>query len=496
MATLLDGDNREVDLGGNVSIVAPGLTGSAEVHPPGSAGMRGAEDSTAEFQEALSQAGVIEQLTVEIAEPAELGGSTGTRGGGGGDQIALRVPGPGSGNGQLLLYSAEDGSLSWHLPDIPTEEVSMRGGETRTYSLPRAVVTAAGGTGQRGILGAVGTKLFKVLVFPLIDPLLGKVGDYFAGRWEGKNRRNLVRWFVPDDFQRADVAAFAAPDWGRVEGGPALLFVHGTTAQSHTAFDRLPAATMAELSKRYGGRVFALDHFTVSVTPHENVTFFADQLAALSDRSGPGPLTLDIVSHSRGGLVGRVLAERAKDLGLADKISVRTLVMVGTPNAGTALADKDHLSQLLDRITDLVQFIPDNGVTDVVGMVIAILKQLSVGAYGGLEGVMAMDPAGAYLKDFNVTPGSSATYRAIASNYEPPSGAAVARIARNKATDFVFGQSGNDLVVPTNGVFEVEGATGFPVADPLVFTASQGVDHGSYFGRPEVSVKLLEWLPG
>ncbi len=60
----------------------------------------------------------------------------------------------------------------------------------------------------------------------------------------------------------------------------------------------------------------------------------------------------------------------------------------------------------------------------------------------------------------------------------------------------VVAGAGNDLVVPTNGVFEVEGATGFPIADPLVFTTSQGVDHGSYFGRPEVLVKLLEWLPG
>jgi hypothetical protein len=170
--------------------------------------------------------------------------------------------------------------------------------------------------------------------------------------------------------------------------------------------------------------------------------------------------------------------------------------MVGTPNAGTALADKAHLSQLLDRVTDLAQFIPDAGVTDVVGLVLSILKQLTVGAFGGLEGIMAMDPAGDYLRAFNTTPGSSATYRAIASDYQPVRGSSLARVARNAGTDFVFQKAGNDLVVPTQGVYQVDGVAGFPVADPLVFAADAGVDHSSYFARPEVSAKLLEWLPG
>ena len=173
------------------------------------------------------------------------------------------------------------------------------------------------------------------------------------------------------------------------------------------------------------------------------------------------PLTLDIVSHSRG-LVGRVLAERAADVGLAGKVTVRNLVMVAAPNAGTALADKAHLSQLMDRVTDLVQFLPDAGVTDAVGLVLSILKQISVAAFGGLEGIMAMDPAGEYLRAFNTTPGSAATYRAIASNYQPVRGASLARVARNAGTDFVFQKANNDLVVPTDGVFRSTAPWGSP----------------------------------
>lgn len=488
----------------DVVITTPGLSGLVEVHPGSTAGMRAAEDSTEQFRRALDDAGIIEQLTVEISQHAELDASGGTRAGGG-SEIVVEVPAPGDGNGQLLLYAAEDGSLTWHLPDdVPPAQAPTRGGQRRTYRIPRAVVApddglgsgggVGTGTGQRGVLGAVGTKLLKLLVFPLVDPLLGRVGDHFAGRWEERNRRNRVRWFGPDVFQSRAVPSFGPTDWATLRGGPALLFVHGTTAQAHTAFAQLPSDLLAELHRRYAGRLFALDHLTISVTPHDNVRWLAEQLRGLVD--GGGPLVLDVVSHSRGGLVGRALAEWGDELGLGGRLRVRTLVMVATPNAGTALADRDHVSKLLDRVTDLAQFVPDAGVTDVIGLVLAVLKQLAVGAFGGLDGIMSMNPSGPYLTAFNDTPGSTATYRAVAANYDPVRGSSLARIARNGATDIVFSQVDNDLVVPTNGVFEVDGAKGFPVADPLVLPAEVGVDHGSYFSRPEVCGKLLEWLPG
>ena len=162
---------------GTVRISTPGLTGRVEVYQPGTAGMRGAESSTEAFRRALDDAGVVEQLTVEITGQRELDSAGGSRGGGGGSEIVVEVPPPGTGNGQLLLYAAEDGSLSWHLPDdVPPDQVVSRGGDRRTYRLPREVVLAdpASAGGQRGILGAVGSKLFKILVFPAHRPDPGK----------------------------------------------------------------------------------------------------------------------------------------------------------------------------------------------------------------------------------------------------------------------------------------------------------------------------------
>ena len=67
-------------------------------------------------------------------------------------------------------------------------------------------------------------------------------------------------------------------------------------------FGRLPDETVAERHWRYGGRVFAFDYFTLSHSPTENV---AELAARMPDDLR---LEVDVVSHSRGGLVALVLA--------------------------------------------------------------------------------------------------------------------------------------------------------------------------------------------
>ena len=470
---------------GEVVITTPGLTGEVEVHAPGTPGMRGEEQATEDFREALDDAGMAEQLSVVVSRHQEVTPGEGTRGSGGGDDIVVNVPAPGEGNGQVLLYAAEDGSLSWHLADdVPPVAAPDRGGERRTYRIPRAVVPVdeREPAERRGILGAVGKKVLKVLVFPLVDPVLGKVGDLFAKRWEAKNRLNRVRWMTVEGYRSSVAAPFSAADWARLREGRALVLVHGTFSTPHGGFGSLPKATMTALHEAYGGRVVAFEHHSVSVTPTEN----AELLAGLVPDGVE--LEVDLVTHSRGGLVGRELAA-------AGALTVTGMVMVASPNAGTVLADREHLSDLLDRITDLAQFVPDNGVTETIGLVLAVLKQLAVGAVGGLDGIMAMNPSEDYLKKLNARPASSAVLRAVAADYEPPPGAPLARVARDGATDLVFKAVDNDLVVPTGGCWDVEDAPGFPIDERLVLDQSSSVDHNSFFRQPEVSERLLEWLP-
>lgn len=481
---------------GAVVLTTPGLTGTAEVYPPASPGMRAAEDATENFLQAIADADLSEQLTVQIRPERELDSQGGTRAGGGGSEILLEVPAPGEGFGQLLLYTAEDGSLSWHLPsDIPITGPVTRGDQRRTYRIPRAVVPpeAAEGT-SRGLIGAIGTKLLKVLIFPLIEPALGRAANHFAGRWEAKYRpAGLVPFGAAQRSSTDAVLPSLTPaQWADLGAGPALLLVHGTFSTARGAFGGVPEQTWQHWETRYQGRIFAFEHPSVSVTPRDNIAWVREHLQSLS----PGPnLVLDVLTHSRGGLVGRALAERGSEIGLGG-VKVRSLVMVAPPNAGTALADKAHLSALLDRVTNLVQFLPSAGVTDAIGAVVSVVKQLAVGAFGGLEGIMSMNPGGTDLADFNRSPGSQASYRVVTADFEPPEGSSLARIARDKGTDLIFKGIANDLVVPTEGAYELPSTPNFPVHDRLVLPAAAGVDHSSFFANPQVNTQLQQWLQG
>jgi hypothetical protein len=223
----------------DVVLRTPGLIGEVEVYRPTSPGMRGEELTTEEFLQALGDAGLAEQLSVVITNHQEITPADGTRGSGGADDIEVNVPAPGDGNGQVLLYAAEDGSLSWHLAeDVPPEAAPDRGGDRRTYRIPKAVVPPdeLEGDAHRGIVGAIGKKVLKVLVFPLVDPILGKVGDHFARKWEEKNRLNRVRWMTVDGYRSGQAPSFTAADWATIREGRGLLLVHGTFSTAHGGF--------------------------------------------------------------------------------------------------------------------------------------------------------------------------------------------------------------------------------------------------------------------
>ena len=85
-----------------------------------------------------------------------------------------------------------------------------------------------------------------------------------------------------------------------------LLFVHGIFSSIHGAFGDLgdPAATdttMKKLIDAYSGHVFGYDHWTISKTPLQNAL---DLLDAIPDQAN---WDIDVICHSRGGLVVRSL---------------------------------------------------------------------------------------------------------------------------------------------------------------------------------------------
>jgi pimeloyl-ACP methyl ester carboxylesterase len=492
MAETLDpsGADRRLD---ELVLRTPGYEGAATlIHGAGvPEGMRAATAADELLRPTFERAGLVVQYEVVLDELTSVATATiGTvRSGAGEPGIELELPEVAEGWEQMVLATDASGIATWHfaLPS-PAAAPVLRGTRRRTYRV-RAIHTppppAAGEATVRGVLGGIGHALIRVLAFKLIDPLLGEVGEYFAARWEAQYRPYRVRTFAPDDYTSAEASTFAPADWDGLRGARALLFLHGTFSRAHTAFSGLPLDALLTLHSRYEGRIFAFDHYTLSDNPRRNVEQLLSQIPV-----GCAPLELDVVCHSRGGLVARCLAERSE-------LAIERVVFVGTPNAGTVLADFDHLGDLLDAYTTLLSFVPDVGITDVLETLIALAKSLAVGALKGLEGLVSMTPRGTFLDHLNATASASAGagYFALASDYEPVN-PALREWARNRLTDSLFEHAANDLVVPTDGVYSANGAVGFPIADRHVFGRTDGVAHSDYFTSAIGAGKLLEWLTG
>lgn len=496
----LDGSNRVVELAPGYRIAAPGVRGTATALAGAPAGTRGpeVEPATEAFADALRDTDMAEvQLVVVDVSAAEAPrAGEGLRTPAGDDGLLLEVPDLGAEVGQVVLAVDEDGAMSWHFPLDARDTVAAPGlrgaGRTRRFLIRRStpIVDGSVGDGRRGLVGLVGRKLLKVLVYPVADAVLGPVGERFAAAWEGKHRPYGLRLFEPATYRQPRGGLLGAGGPGRLpEGGRTLVFLHGTFSTSHGAFHGLPLDTLGELNRRYAGRVVAFDHPSMSVDPQANAIELARRLPEATTS------VVDVVAHSRGGLVARALAGEGG--GPPGGIRVDKAVLVGCPYQGTPLADPDHIVDFLDRMTTLLNLVPPGPasvVTETLEGVITAVKVVGHATLGGLPGIAAMDPGGAFLAGLEARELRS-TYFAVASDYEPTGGLrSLARRAGDLLVDRVFSGAANDLVVPALG-FGDEALRGpIPRERLLLFDPAAAIDHSGYFRQPAVAARLVEWL--
>ncbi|WP_147381592.1 esterase/lipase family protein [Nocardioides immobilis] len=364
----------------------------------------------------------------------------------------------------------------------------------QTFVLRRTVPPAepAEQPATRGIVGALGRKVLQVLVFRAVEEVGGRVARWASGRWEEEKRPYRLRGFEPDSFQLEETTPIDAAAWDRLGSGPALLMLHGTFSRAHSGFAALQPDALQEMHQAYAGRVFAFDHYTLSETPDANVDAFLARVPAEVD------LELDVVAHSRGGLVARSLGARHGDLSAgAKRVRLRNVVFVACPNGGTALADAEHMRSFVDRYTNLLSLLPDTAVLDVLATIVDVIKHLAVGALDAMPGLSAMRRDGDILSGLRDTPFAAETRAfGLAADYEPASAGrrALAAYARDGLMDRVFGSASNDLVVPTSSCWDLGGGRALDLADRHVFETSAAVDHTGFFGNAEASSRLVTWL--
>jgi pimeloyl-ACP methyl ester carboxylesterase len=384
-----------------------------------------------------------------------------------------------------VLARDEHGIASWHFATARRATARTRGGGgVREYRIERRTVAPRTTSRTRGGIPGL-SKIVDVISFPIADAI-GHAARFAVREWDQQAHPPLIRRYGPTGTLRD----LTDKEWQGLGAGPALLFVHGTFSTTIGGFGRLPRATRSALAERYGGRVIAFDHPTIADDPIHNGRTF---LETVGDRA----LELDIVCHSRGGLVSRAIAERPGDLSqLGPNVRVRSIVLVGVPSNGTILADADHWNELVDRVTTLVGLVPMPGAVETLETVFALVRSIAVRTAKNLKGLDAMAPGSEFLKSLNIATQQAGAYRAIVSDFEPRN-PGWKEWLNDVTRDALFGDGAeNDMMVAIDSMTGDNGSSRFPVADISAFGPSDAVEHSDYFQQAKTQEALLRWLTG
>jgi hypothetical protein len=498
--TDLPGDSSPVDIAFGYQITAPGLQGTVEKVEIETTGYRGDSFRAEEFEEAVKQADLSTEAVFELdvteafvpesdedmraanvemvtreSEPA----------------FALTMPERDE-IGYAALYTDEAGTSRWFWPEKVEATLESSGEDLPAvvFHLPRPGAIAPRTPEEeasRGTIARIGRRVVRILTWAT-DPIVAGGVKFVAKKWEDSKR--------PYSFTRVAPTGFGGePDWAGFKKGRALLLLHGTFSTAASAFDGLSRwEGFADLLNHYGNRAFAFNHPTLHVSPADNMEKLAQML--------PNDISFDcdIITHSRGGLVGRELIERMTEKQLGGrKLNIRRAVFIAGPLDGTVLADGQHMFDFMDRYTNLLTWLPDTASTLTLEALLAAVRLLAHGGLPGLPGLHSMLPKGPYLSSLNPGPARETRYHAIAANFEPNDPNLLARFAKSVGTGIlekIFDQE-NDGVVPTRGAYELGTAGGrFPVPEKqrLVLGPNAQVNHVNFFSKGEVNRKIADWL--
>ncbi|MGA9770635.1 MAG: choice-of-anchor X domain-containing protein [Blastocatellia bacterium] len=229
------------------------------------------------------------------------------------------------------------------------------------------------------------------------------------------------------DTANTDEAWCTAIDWAAItiEAARPVLFVHGIFSSGDTW--KQPLFSWVNQLRDLGG----LPNETIDLgffpqTIQANAFVIAAKVAELRQRWGVDKINL--VCHSKGGLDARHVVENSK--------SVEQVIQIGTPNAGSPLADAIIIASLaLDLLIPKSQL---------------ILNLVGLGAAPG--GYQLTTP---YMSLYNFTHGHNdkVRYTALAGSYDPGCTTFLCRVGDGFLTALMGGPS--DQVVPVSSVYSL-----------------------------------------
>ncbi len=385
-----------------------------------------------------------------------------------------------AGPGTFCELQLSDGNCVWLRPDelasSPYFELATSRGDVEL--VPRR-------SSERG-LGDLAVRLLKVFK---VDPI-----EVAAKLTRGALLSHIERNIDAGLFQLAIGSNASAPfqlaplEAKLIAGGkPCLLMLHGTISSTFGSFGGLAASNGGDswqrLSQTFGQRMLALEHRTLSVSPLDNALELANLL--------PGGLRLHLLSHSRGGLIGELLARRngnlagfapqelaqldALDPTLAGRVReldkvlrdkafiVERFVRVACPARGTT-GVSERGRKWLTVFVNLMARLLETGTTAALGATglialkpiaqraVELLKALTLETieFSQIPGLYAMDPASSFIRALiNSEHARGADSLAVVAGDTEGSG--VFGRLKMFAVD-TFNERENDLVVDTDSM--------------------------------------------
>jgi hypothetical protein len=291
-----------------------------------------------------------------------------------------------------------------------------------------------------------------------------------------------------------------------------LLLIHGTFSNNDHLLEELKSTKdgrefLGLILNRYDD-IFAFDHPTLSVGPVLNAL---DLARLFADFKNP----IDVITHSRGGLVARWWLEA---FGVGSDIE-RRVVFVGAPLAGTSLAAPPRLRAALGLITNVAGALSVAGgaaslavpmLSVAVGLVKVVASIASLGEKAplidaavamipGLAGQSRVGNSAELLRLRQRTNSSLPDYYAVRCNFEPEdAGWAFWKRFRklnlaDAGTDLVF-DGENDLVVDTDSMTDLFDQEVLPSNKVCDFGTTGRVHHTNYFQQAETLEFIIKSL--
>lgn len=361
--------------------------------------------------------------------------------------------------------------------------------------------------------------------------------DPFPPNQLGEVLRTFDRWRAPERGLRRVVST---SDGYKTEGLDAalkaerlLVIVHGTASSGQHIVNELATSAegrnwLASMCADANRPLVVFDHATLSVSPVLNALDLAADLARLA----PDASQIDVVCHSRGGLVARWWAEAAE----RRPRRVGRVIFVGSPLDGTSLAAPSALKGFIEATANTARaihktsqvagtLVPQLSVlTSLVGILSRVysvvagtvaktpLADVALAAVPGLLAMSRVDhnEESARLLTTMHAPSDAWTgsrYRFVASDFEPENpGWRVWRYLTDgplvrtfdAAADRLF-PGPNDLVVDTQSMNVIRrpesgGLRTIRKTCGDVLPAELRVHHLNYFQQPRVIDDLQRWL--